>query len=142
MRWINVLPGVLVTFALLLPAPAAAKTELYSALGEEAGISRLMETFLLEIAADERIVEHFIDTDIERLHRLLTEQICELVGGPCVYSGEDMVTVHTGMGISHAEFNALVENLMTAMDAEGIPVGAQNQLLALLAEMHPEVVKL
>lgn len=140
--WVKPLSILAVLIGLALPLSAQASTQLYTDLGEQEGISQLMETFVLEIASDERIVHHFVDTDIERLHRLLTEQVCELVGGPCSYSGDDMVTVHTGMNISHAEFNALVEDLMTAMDMENIPVTAQNQLLALLAEMHAEVVKL
>ncbi|PTB84465.1 group 1 truncated hemoglobin, partial [Pseudidiomarina aestuarii] len=111
-------------------------------LGGQAGISQLMETFVLEIASDDRIIHHFEKTDIERLHRLLTEQVCVIAGGPCEYTGEDMVTVHTGMNITRAEFNALVEDLMTAMEQKEVPVTTQNRLLAALAEMHPEVVGL
>lgn len=115
---------------------------LYQALGQQQGISDLMETFILEIAEDERIIHHFENTDIERLHRMLTEQICELSGGPCTYSGDDMVTVHTGMNVTGAEFNALVEDLIAAMEQHDIAVSAQNRLLAILAAMHKEVVNL
>lgn len=126
-------------------APAAASQtddSLYQALGQQQGISALMETFILEIAEDERIIHHFENTDIERLHRMLTEQICELSGGPCTYSGDDMVTVHTGMKVTGAEFNALVEDLIAAMEQHDIAVSAQNRLLAILAAMHKEVVNL
>ncbi|HET8817389.1 MAG TPA: group 1 truncated hemoglobin [Pseudidiomarina sp.] len=132
-------------FALALTlssASAVADDSLYQELGGQAGISQLMETFVLEIASDDRIIHHFEKTDIERLHRLLTEQVCVIAGGPCEYTGEDMVTVHTGMNITRAEFNALVEDLMTAMEQEEVPVTTQNRLLAALAEMHSEVVGL
>ena len=39
-----------------------------------------------------------------------------------------------------ADFNALVEVLQAAMDAQGIPYAAQNRLLALLAPMHRDVI--
>lgn len=131
--------------ALTLPVHAQASSSddsLYQALGQQQGISALMETFILEIAEDERIIHHFENTDIERLHRMLTEQICELSGGPCTYSGDDMVTVHTGMKVTGAEFNALVEDLIAAMEQHEIAVSAQNRLLAILAAMHKEVVNL
>lgn len=133
---------VLLLGSMVMPAQAASDDSLYQALGQQQGISALMETFILEIAEDERIVHHFEKTDIERLHRMLTEQICELSGGPCSYSGDDMVTVHTGMNVTTAEFNALVEDLIAAMEQHEIAVSAQNRLLAILAAMHKEVVNL
>ncbi|WP_339332735.1 hypothetical protein [uncultured Maricaulis sp.] len=51
-----------------------------------------------------------------------------------------MASVHADHGITTAEFNALVENLQDAMDAEGVPFGMQNRLLARLAPMHGDVV--
>lgn len=141
----SLIGGVILLCSLSLSVPSAASSvddSLYQALGQQQGISALMETFILEIAEDERIIHHFENTDIERLHRMLTEQICELSGGPCTYSGDDMVTVHTGMKVTGAEFNALVEDLIAAMEQHDIAVSAQNRLLAILAAMHKEVVNL
>jgi len=131
-----------ITLNLSTNVSAANSDELYQQLGKQEGISRLVEELLFEIAGDNRIADQFVDTDIDRLHRTLTEQICEISGGPCSYSGDDMVKVHTGLEITQADMNALVENLYTAMERLDIPVSAQNQLLALLAEMHDEVVGL
>src|SRR5690554_1104737 len=124
---------------LALPANATERT-LYDELGQQQGISQLMEAFILEIAEDERVVHHFENVDTDRFHRMLSEHICDLSGGPCDYSGESMVTVHTGMNISRAEFNAIVEHLMTAMDQQQLPVSTQNRLLAILASFHKEVI--
>lgn len=126
----------------LAPAAALSGDSLYRALGGQSGISALMEDMLIAISDDDRIVEHFLGADIMRLHELLTEQVCELSGGPCTYTGDDMVTVHTGMGITRADFNALVENLQIGFDKHGTPVSAQNRLLAKLAALHGEVVGL
>ena len=41
-----------------------------------------------------------------------------MVGGPCEYSGETMKVSHEGMGVTHADFNALVEHLIIAMEAQ------------------------
>lgn len=129
--------GLLVT-----PLAQADKSSLYHQLGEYEGISQLMESFILEIAEDDRIIHHFENIDIERFHKMLTEHICELSAGPCEYTGKPMPEVHLGMNITRAEFNALVEDLIQAMESEQIPVSAQNRLLAILAAMHKEVIHL
>jgi hemoglobin len=113
---------------------------LYAQLGELPGIARIVESLLLNIAEDDRIVEHFIDTDIDRLNEQLIQQICFESGGPCEYTGDTMIESHTGLNISEADFNALVENLIAAMAAEAIPVTAQNRLLARLAPMRSDII--
>jgi len=40
----------------------------------------------------------------------------EASGGPCKYTGKDMKSAHTGTGITSADFNALVEDLLAALD--------------------------
>ncbi|EGN76406.1 hemoglobin [Idiomarina sp. A28L] len=128
---------------LMLPGQANARSDsLYQDLGGTAGIEQLVEDLLFNVADDRRIRHHFMDIDIGRLHEKLSEQICELAGGPCVYTGDDMVKSHTGMGVTRADFNALVEALQVAMDDNGVSVSAQNRLLALLAPMHHEIVGL
>ena len=51
-----------------------------------------------------------------------------------------MGPLHAGLGIREADFNALVEDLQKAMDAQGVPFRAQNKLLAKLAPMHREII--
>ncbi len=132
--------------ALLLGACAshgpARDDSLYRALGEREGIEMLVDGLLFRISENQKILHHFAEADPARLHRTLTEQFCELSGGPCTYSGDDMVTVHTGMEITEAEFNSLVEDLLEVMDHQRIPVQAQNRLLARLAPMRAEIIGL
>lgn len=120
--------------------PAHADDSLYQDLGERQGIEQLMQDMLLFIADDRRIAHHFRDTDIAELHRQLSDQLCDITGGPCVYEGEEMLESHKGLNISRADFNALVESLQLAFDENDIKVSAQNRLLALLADMHGDIV--
>ena len=113
---------------------------LYRALGEEPGIVRIVEGMLLGSARDPRIARHFLDIDIERLRDKLIEQLCFESGGPCVYTGDSMEESHKGMRLTPSDFNALVEHLQDAMDAEGVPTPAQNRLLARLAPMRGQVI--
>ncbi len=113
---------------------------LYQQLGGEPGVTRIVEGMLLRIADDRRIVEHFQDIDIQRLRDKLIEQFCAEAGGPCVYTGDSMEESHKGQALTPSDFNALVENLQSAMTAEGVSIPAQNRLLARLAPMRGQVI--
>ena len=121
-------------------ARAVAPPGLYQALGEKPGISRLMQDFVARVLKDPRIGEQFKETKPQALQESLTDQICQLSGGPCVYEGADMQAVHADMEINKGHFNALVEVLQAAMDAQSIPFAQQNRLLALLAPMHRDII--
>lgn len=120
--------------------PVAPAAGLYQAFGEQAGIRALMDDFVQRLRADSRIGEQFKDTKLDQLARQLSDQVCQLSGGPCVYKGPDMKEAHANMDVTRSHFNALVEVLQTSMSARGIPFTRQNQLLALLAPMHRDVV--
>lgn len=114
---------------------------LYRDLGAMPGITRIVEGMLLNIARDQRIVEHFRRVNIQRLRNKLIEQFCVEAGGPCTYTGDSMAESHKGQNLSRSDFNALVEDLLAAMDKEGIAVPVQNRLIARLAVMRGEVIE-
>lgn len=122
------------------PAPAdPSLLPVFRQFGEEAGLVALMDDFMVRLLADPRTHEFFANADQASIKRHLVEQFCVILGGPCTYSGRDMVAAHKGLGIERAAFNALVEDLQVAMDARKIPFRAQNKLLAKLAPMHREI---
>ena len=120
--------------------PVAPAAGLFDALGQKAGIRSLMDDFALRLKADARIGNQFKETNLAQLASQLTDQVCQLAGGPCVYKGPDMKEAHANMDVTRAHFNALVEVLQQSMDARSVPFARQNQLLALLAPMHRDVV--
>jgi hemoglobin len=137
MRIIAVVLTLLLCGCSTQPTPS---NDLYQALGQREGIDKLVVRLLYNIADDARIADQFRDSNINRLHDKLVEQICALSGGPCVYSGDTMAESHAGKNITDTHFNALVEDLINAMESQRIPVAAQNRLLALLAPMHGDIV--
>lgn len=128
--------------ALFHTNPQAQTTDasLFNALGAQPGLTALMHTFVEQLAVDERTRIYFSNADKVRLKEQLFDQLCMLSGGPCVYRGAKMRGVHRGLEIGRSDFNALVEVLQDCMDAQGIGFRTQNQLLALLAPMHREIV--
>lgn len=114
---------------------------LYQQLGGEPGIASLVDTFMQGLGNDARIRQHFSRTNPDRFREKLIEQFCQLAGGPCSYTGDSMAEAHRGLDIGEADFNALVEVLINAMNTEEIPVSAQNRLLKPLAAMHGDIVQ-
>nr|WP_039875725.1 group 1 truncated hemoglobin [Herbaspirillum frisingense] len=113
---------------------------LYRALGGLPVLQKVVDDFMASMLADRRIKHTFAESNIERVKQKLVEQFCQLSGGGCIYTGDPMREVHQGLKLSNADFNALVEDLQLAMDANGIPSHTQNRLLALLAPMQRETV--
>jgi hemoglobin len=114
---------------------------LYQALGERPGIQKIVEGMLMHVARDPRIVEFFRKVDIVRVRDKLVERFCVEAGGPCTYTGDSLAEAHKGMNLSRSDFNALVENLIDAMDDQHIPVPTQNRLIARLAPQRGEVIE-
>lgn len=129
--------------AAVAPATAGAATaddSLYRALGEQPGLVRIVEDFVARNLGDTRTGGKFDGINLVNLKRHLVEQLCQVSGGPCPYTGDDMRVVHEGYDINKAQFNAVVENLQFAMQAQGVPFGVQNRLLARLAPMYRDVI--
>ena len=120
-------------------APMQQKS-LYERLGGQGALVAVVDDFVGNVAADNRINKFFAKTDIPRLKRLLVEQICAGTGGPCTYTGRDMKTAHTGMGINDAQFNALVEDLVKTLDKFKVPEKEKGELLGILGPMKPSIV--
>lgn len=115
-------------------------TSLYERLGGKPAITAVVDDFVANVAADKRINGFFAQTDIQRLKRLLVEQICAGTGGPCTYTGRDMKTAHAGMRIDDAHFNALVEDLVRTLDKFKVPQREKEELLGILGPMKADIV--
>jgi hemoglobin len=120
-----------------MPMP---QKSLYDRLGGQGAIVAVVDDFVGNVAADNRINKFFARTDIPRLKRLLVEQICAGTGGPCTYTGRDMKSAHAGMGITDAQFNALVEDLVKSLDKFKVPEKEKGELLGVLGPMKPSIV--
>ena len=116
-------------------------TKLAAAFGGKAGIKRIAQRTIELAEKDPRIAEIFVSHDTVRLKRTLGEQFCFLLNAGCDYTGRDMKTSHSGLGVTRADMNALVENLQAAMREAEVPFAAQNKLLAKLAPMSRQVVE-
>jgi hemoglobin len=125
---------------------AAGNDTLYKSLGGKKAIVAVVDDFVGRVAADNRINSFFKATasDPKRLAKFkknLVDQICEAAGGPCKYKGKDMKAAHAGMGISGEDFDALVQDLVAALDKFSVKDGDKQALLGVLGPMKKDIVE-
>lgn len=125
---------------------------LYDRLGGVAAISAVVDQFIANVAADPEMQRTFKPlledvgkngAESARLRLLranLIDQIGEAAGGPLKYKGKDMVSAHKGMKITEKEFNALVADLVAALNKFKVPAAEQNDLLSVLGGLKGQIV--
>ena len=122
-------------------APAVvAEESLYDRMGGAPVLARVVDELMHLNRTDPRTSRSFQKISVKRFRKTLIEQLCTIAGGPCQYVGDDMKAVHGGLDITDAEFNGLVEHLVTALDANGVALREKNELLKLLAPMKRDIV--
>ena len=113
-------------------APPPTPKSLYERLGGEGAIKAVVDEFVGRAAGNPKVNFTRKGTDREweatpanvlALKNGLVNLIGQLTGGPQKYTGKDMKTVHTGMKITDAEFNALAGDLVGALDKFKVQIG-------------------
>ncbi len=133
------LVAISIPLLLALTAPLSADDSLYQDLGGQPG--RIVDASVDNYLTDPRIKDIFSESNIDRIRAELKDQFCVIAGGPCRYTGHSMEATHRGLHLTNADFNALVEDLQSAMESCcNIPFATQNRFLARLAPMQHQVV--
>lgn len=127
--------------AALSVSALAQEKSLYERLGGEAAISAVVDAFAGNVLADARINKKFAKSDANRLVTNLKAFVCSATGGPQKYEGLSMKESHKRMGVTEGEFNALVEDLVKALDKLNVPEKEKNELLGALGPLKPQIVE-
>ena len=127
------------------PAPSAASSgaagpSLYERLGRRPGIDAVMHTFVGNVGRDRRINVRFMFVDMDVLQSHLTDQVCAASGGPCAYAGRAMRPLHAPMHVRAAEFDAMGEDLVSALKTHAVPERETKELLAIVASTRDDIV--
>ncbi len=137
--------AVVISLLLLLgraaDAAGTAQPRLYDRLGGAAGVAAIADSLIDRVSADPLLGRSFKDSKLDRIKKLLAEQICDLSGGPCRYSGDPMKEVHSGHHISEAEFYGMVADLRDVLKKRRVSEPAANELLRQLAPMKRDIVE-
>ena len=127
-------------------AAAEQPSSLYQRLGGMPAIRAVVDDLVTRILADGRVNKWFTHAAADPEHAVaykakLADLICQGTGGPCQYTGLDMLTAHKGRGVTEEAFNAVVEDLTATLGKLGVPEKETGDLLGILAPMKPLVVQ-
>src|SRR5262249_10598072 len=114
---------------------------LYDRLGGLDVINALTESWVVRVGGDDRANGKFARTDIPRLVKEVADQLCEVTGGPCTYTGRSMAEAHAGMGTTAGEFDVVMRHLDGAPDELTVPQAEQEELVRLLMPMRKDIVE-
>jgi hemoglobin len=114
---------------------------LYERLGGTDAITAVTRAFGHRAGKDDRINQKLARTDLNRLTKEFVDQVCEVTGGPCAYTGRSMTQTHASMGVTNGEFDAFMEDLVATLDDFKVGKAEQDQLLSLLNPLRGEIVE-
>ncbi len=142
-QWIS---GLVIGLCALASAPAFAQQKsLYERLGGEPAITAVVDDFTARAAADPKVNflrgGKYANVDVPKLKKHLVNLVCSVTGGPQKYTGRDMKTLHKGMGISDAEFDALAGDLVASLDKFKVPAKEKDELLKIVGSTRGDIVE-
>lgn len=141
------LPVAFLAMALSFPAPSAQDASggsLYQRIGGYDVIASITDAFLARLRADPRFSRFAGGRSLDsrrRARQLSVELLCEMAGGPCSYIGRSMDAAHSGLGITAADWDALMEHVAAALDERRVPAREKQEFLGLFSEMRAEIVE-
>ena len=125
------------------PAQAQQKS-LYQRVGGYDALAAVTDDFIGRLAADKDLGRFFVgasDNSKQRIRQLVLDQLCAATGGPCVYIGRDMKTVHKGLKITEKDWDSSVKHLTATLDKFKVPKKEKEEVLAAIAALKKDIVE-
>lgn len=121
---------------------------LYARLGGVYAIAAIVDDFVNMLATDPTVTGN--PNVVRSLTRpgvtvpgvkyILTEQLCNLAGGPQKYAGRNMKDAHKDLAITEAEWNAAGELFVKAMDKHKVAEREQKEMLGAITKIKRDIV--
>lgn len=125
--------------------PAETKEKsLYQRLGGYDSIAAVSDEFIVKLATGKRLKRFVVglsNDSKKKLRQHLVDFLCNLTGGPCVYNGRDMKTVHTGLGIDEDDWKEGVDALVATLEKFKVPEKEKNEVIAAFGSLKKDIVE-
>lgn len=113
---------------------------LYQRLGGEDKI-RAITTDIFDNHMKNHVVNaRYKDSDRSKVIDTVTSFICAGTGGPQEYTGKDMLTTHRGMNINGTEYLAVIDDIMAALDSNGVGEREKQEVLMIAYSLKGEIM--
>jgi len=113
---------------------------LYERLGGTEGITSIASDVIDNHLANQAIARRFADSDVSKIKNAAATFFIAGTGGPDVYKGKDMMDAHKGMNISNAEFMAVLDDALAALEKNNIGQREQEEVLFVLYSMRSHIM--
>ena len=116
---------------------------LYERLGGYNAIAAVVDDFMEGQVKDPQLSRFFVGHSTnskKRIRQLIVDQICEAAGGPCVYTGRDMKTTHTGLNITESDWQVGVKLLTATLDKFKVPQKEKDDVFAAVSGLKRDIV--
>ena len=117
---------------------------LYERLGGYDAIAAVVDALMVRIKDDDklrRFYDHRGADGIAREEQLLVDFLCASTGGPMVYTGRDMKTLHFGMRLDEEDWKRAVGHLTATLEAFEVPEQEKVEMLGFTEGLKPEIVE-
>ena len=126
-----------------MPSRAQEKS-LYERIGGYNALAAVVDDFVGRLVSDKQFERFFAGHSIDskkRIRQHILDQFCAATGGPCIYTGRDMKTSHTGLGITEAEWDAAAKHLVASLDKFKVPEKEKGEVLAFVVTLKKDIVE-
>ncbi len=125
---------------------ANAETSLYERLGGQPAIEAVANGLVDRILADNRVNKWFTHAAASKENTnsykaRLAAFICANVGGPCKYTGPDMVAAHTGRAVTGDAFDAVAQDLVAQLDQLKVPQKEKGEVMTIIGSLKSSIVQ-
>jgi hemoglobin len=117
---------------------------LYERLGGYNALALVVDDFIVRLVTDKQFEKFFVghSTDSKKkIRQHILDQFCAATGGPCVYTGREMKTSHSGLGITNAEWDAAAKHLVASLDKYKVPEKEKSEVLAFVTTLKKDIVE-
>lgn len=120
------------------------KKSLYQRLGGYDALAAVTDDFIGRLVADPQLSRFLKGLSVDsqkKLRQHFLDFMCNATGGPCLYVGRDMKTVHQGLGINDKDWQAGVADLIATLNKFKVPKGEADEVVAAVASLKGDIVE-
>jgi hemoglobin len=129
--------------ALAAPPQQMGEKPLYTRLGGYDALVAVTQDFITGLATDPTLAKFFTglnDTSKARVESHVIDFLCKATGGPCIYTGQDMKTAHTGLHITDADWNVSAAHLTETLNKFKVPAKEQAEVMSAISGLKSQIV--
>ena len=138
--------GVVASCAVAQPPQAMSASSgqsLYTRLGGYDALVAVTKDFITRLATDPSLSRFFVglnDTSKARVEAHVIDFLCVATGGPCIYTGQDMKTAHTGLHITDADWATSAGHLTETLNKLKVPAKEQQEVMTAIGGLKSDIV--